>query len=556
MTAHPLLPPSGFPTTLHNVLRRAPLWALVATLAACSQPNDDKQAPSQPVSGGTLRFAISEVVKCLDTVQYADRAAGAIAQQYFENLVFQDEHGQIHPWLAASWKVSDDGLTYVFTLRQDKVFSDGTPFNAEAVKANIDYILQSTSWTRTSLLRVESATVLGPYTVAIKLLEPDSGTLEALADPIVPMQSPTALAQGAKQNCSTPAGTGPFKVAAFDQQTGVTFVRNEHFTQGPPIVAHQGPAYLEKVEYRFITDNAARLAALQSGAVDAIEGANVENTATFQADPSITLITAARKGIADVFFLNRTQAPWTDERVRKAFIHAVDVGTSLKTAFFGQYAPLYSPISSTTTYHIDRPEYYQHDEAKANALLDEAGWTGRDSEGYRTQGGQRLGSTFTLAASEVPALVSTVQQAQQALKKVGFKLDIQQLDGASALASAYGWNYAVVRLSYSKNSPDIQRALFHSAGGATNADGSHKSPTPVLDPTLDHLLEQATRAGDPQQRQALYEQVQARIGELGVLLPIADQQTRLAYKPQVHGLRLWPASNYVALYDVWLAPGH
>lgn len=535
-------------------LRPASLLLVAACLAGCS-PSDNPQAQStQPVAGGTLRLAISEVVKCLDTVQYADRAAGAIAQQYFENLVFQDEAGKIHPWLASAWKVSDDGLTYQFTLRQDKVFSDGTPFNAEAVKTNIDYILQSTSWTRTSLLRVQSATVIDPYTVAIKLLEPDSGTLEAFADPIVPMQSPKALAQGAKQNCSTPSGTGPFKVAAFDQQSGVTFVRNEHFTEGPPTVAHKGPAYLERIDYRFITDNAARLAALQSDAVDAIEGANVENTAAFQADPSIKLITAGRKGIADVFFLNRTQAPWTDERVRKAFIHAVDIGTSLKTAFFGQYAPLYSPISSTTTYHVDTPDLYRHDTAKANALLDEAGWTHRDSEGYRTKDGQRLGSVFKLSASEIPAIVSTVQQAQEALKKVGFKLDIQQLDGASALASAYSWNYGVIRMSYSKNSPDIQRALFHSAGGVRNADGTHKSPTPVLDPTLDQLLERATRAQDPQERQALYQQVQARVGELGVLLPIADQQTRLAYKPQVHGLRLWPASNYVALYDVWLTP--
>ncbi|WP_437884547.1 ABC transporter substrate-binding protein [Pseudomonas sp. LRF_L74] len=530
------------------------LLIVSACLAGCSPSEAPKTTSSEPVEGGTLRFAISEVVKCLDTVQYADRAAGAIAQQYFENLVFQDEAGQIHPWLASSWQVSDDGLTYVFKLREDKVFSDGTPFDAAAVKANIDYILHSTSWTRTSLLRVASASVVEAHTVAITLLEPDSGTLEALADPIVPMQSPKALAQGQKQNCSTPSGTGPFKVAAFDQQSGVTFVRNEHFTQGPPIVAHQGPAYLDKIEYRFITDNAARLAALQSGAVDAIEGANVENTATFQGDPTITLITAARKGIADVFFLNSTQAPFDDVRVRKAFIQAIDIDTALKTAFFGQYQPLHSPISSTTTYHLDSPDYYRFDLVKANALLDEAGWSERDPEGYRLRDGKRLGTVFKLAASEIPALVSTVQQAQESLKKIGFKLDIQQLDGATTLTSAYAWNYGVVRMSYSKNSPDIQRAMFHSESGVANADGSHKSPTPVLDATLDTLLEQATRTADPQQRKVLYEQVQARIGELGVLLPIADQQTRLAYKPQVHGLRLWPASNYVALYDVWLTP--
>ncbi|MFF7710389.1 ABC transporter substrate-binding protein [Pseudomonas sp. NPDC007930] len=527
---------------------------LCGGLLGCSPADEPKTASTGPVAGGTLRFAISEVVKCLDTVQYADRAAGAIAQQYFENLVFQDEHGAIPPWLATDWQVSADGLTYTFNLRHDKVFSDGTAFDAAAVKSNIDYILKSTSWTRISLLRVASAEVLGPYQVAIKLLEPDSGTLEALADPIVPMQSPKAIAQGPAQNCATPSGTGPFKVAAFDQQAGVSFVRNEHFTQGPPIVSHQGPAYLEKVDYRFITDNAARLAALQSGAVDAIEGANVENTAAFSADPSISLITAARKGIADIFFLNRTHAPFDDERVRQAFIKAVDIATALKTAYFGQYPPLYSPISSTTTYHQALPQYYQHDPAQANALLDAAGWTGRDAEGYRTQGGQRLQATFVLAASEIPAIVSTLQQAQEALKQVGFALNIRQVDGATALANAYAWRYDVVRMSYSKNSPDILRAMFHSENATANPDGSHKAPTPVLDATLDHLLEQATRASDDAQRRSFYQQAQARLGELAVLLPVADQQTRLAYKPQVHGLRVWPASNYVGLYDVWLAP--
>lgn len=523
------------------------------TLAACASPESDAPADAGPRRGGVLRFAISEVVKCLDTVQYADRAAGAIAQQYFENLVFQDREGRIHPWLATSWTRSDDGLVYTFEIRRDKAFTDGTPLDAAAVKRNIDYILESTSWTRISLLRVQSAQVIDDHTVAIRLFEPDNGILEALADPIVPIQSPAGIAQGAKQNCLTPSGTGPFKVESFDPQSGVVFVRNPDFAEGPPGTDHRGPAHLDRIDYRFITDNAARLAALQSGAVDAIEGANVENGPVYDRDPSITLLTAARKGIADVFFLNRTRDPWKDERVRKAFIHAVDIDTALRTAFFGRHEPLYSPLSSSTTHHTPYPQFYRRDVQLANRLLDDAGWTGRDAAGYRTRDGVRLESSFKVYASEIPAILSTVQQAQESLKAIGFRLDIEQLDAATSLARGYAWDYGVTRLSYSKNSPDILRALFHSESAVENADGSHRTATPVLDGTLDGLLARATATPDEDERRDLYQRAQHRLGELGVLLPITDQQTRIAHKDHVHGLKLWPASNYVALYDVWLS---
>ncbi|WP_437882335.1 hypothetical protein [Pseudomonas sp. LRF_L74] len=102
---------------------------------------------------------------------------------------------------------------------EDKIFSDGTPFDAVAVKTDIDYILQSTSWTRTLLLRVASASVLDAHTVAITLLEPDSGTLEALANPIVPMQSPKG--QGQKQNCS-PLGHQPVQSGGVRSTLDVT----------------------------------------------------------------------------------------------------------------------------------------------------------------------------------------------------------------------------------------------------------------------------------------------------------------------------------------------
>ena len=121
------------------ILPLIPLCTALALLGC--KPNEQHTAQStQPQQGGTLVYATDREPTCLDPHVAGDMPQVFIAQQYLDSLVSMDSNGQIGPWLATSWEVSPDGLRYTFHLRRDVQFTDGTPFNAEAVKANLDHM--------------------------------------------------------------------------------------------------------------------------------------------------------------------------------------------------------------------------------------------------------------------------------------------------------------------------------------------------------------------------------------------------------------------------------
>ena len=180
--------------------RSLPLLALVSAgallLAGCA-PGGDASDDGTPEAGGTLTYATGDAEPtCLDPHVGGNYQQALVSTQYLESLVSKDSDGAIVPWLADSWEESSDGLSWTFTLRDDVSFTDGTPFDAAAVAANVAHLQDPETLSSTGYLALQKVTgveAVDARTARFDLSEPDSALLESLTQPWLAMESPEAL---------------------------------------------------------------------------------------------------------------------------------------------------------------------------------------------------------------------------------------------------------------------------------------------------------------------------------------------------------------------------
>lgn len=511
-----------------------------------------------PKSGGTLVYATGDAEPtCLDPVSPGNVAQALVSTQYLESLFFQDDNGEIQPWLAKSWKWSKDHLSLDVTLRDDVKFTDGAPLNADTIIENVKYIKDPKTLSSTARLAVEkvkSVEKISEQTARIHLSSPDNALLEHFAQVWVPIQSQKALKRGVEANCLSPVGTGPFKVESWAKQQEVVLVRNENYNTAPPTSQHQGPAYLDKIRWRFLPDNSARYAALQSGEVDVIDVIQPQDEIAAEADPSIDTLVKSRPGHTVNLALNARKEPFNDVKVREAFVRAVDVDAALQSVFLGKVPRSNSYLSTITKFNVQQPEVFSTDVAKANKLLDEAGWTTRDSEGYRTNNGKRL-SVTALQTSIVLVPVAMLEQFQASAKEVGIELKIDQEETAAFSARRNAWDYDLAPNYYTKNSPAVLNLTYTLKNIVAIGTGYHSNSNGITGAAAeeyDKILAEASTTPDEKKRGELYEKAQVLAAKQYPALPISDQQTRLGFRSDVKGVKLISPLSMPQFQDTWL----
>jgi len=536
--------------------RSLPLLALAASgallLAGCTA--DEASGEATPVEGGTLTYATGDAEPtCLDPHVGGNYPQALVSTQYAESLVSKDDDGQIVPWLADSWTEADDGLSWTFELKPGVTFTDGTPFDAAAVAANVAHVQDPATLSSTgylALAKVTGVEAVDDLTARIDLSAPDSALLESLTQPWLAMESPEALTRPQEVNCESPVGTGPFVVESWTKQQQVELSRNDDYSSPPADAAHTGPAHLEEVVWRFIPDSAARYAALQAGQVDVIDNAQPDTLVAAAKDDAISEIDAPRPGASNRLELNSGKAPFDDERVREAFIRGVDVDDAIDSLFFGTAERSYSPLSSAEPLAFSDPSLFEVDADAAGDLLDEAGWTSRDSDGYRTKDGTRLSLTFPVSTNQsIPAEQSLFEQIQAGAKTLGFEVVLQPLDLSSWYGALGSNDYDLVSAPYTKVGPDVLRILFDTAGITPAPSGYFANHAQLSDPALDDLLTRASQTSDADERADLYQQAQEIVLESYTVLPLYDQQNHYLVRSSVSGVRALPPVQAVTLYD-------
>lgn len=548
---------------MHFTRLNAVVFAMTVLLglSGCSEsknkPGKDSAVSGKPVSGGTLIYATDREPSCLDPHSQGDMPQVFIAQQFLDSLVSMDDAGKIGPWLAKSWEVSNDGLRYTFHLRDDVHFTDGVPFDAVAVKANLDHMVDPKTQSGTAgsyLTQYARTEVIDPHTAVVHLSTPYAAFLEVLAQGFLGIQSPKALTRSRNENCESPVGSGPFKVVRWDRQSQVVLERNPDYAWAPPTAQHQGPAYLDKIIWKIIPEASVRFASLQAGDVDVIDALPPEAHGPARYNSDITLLLKDRPGNPTNGAFNTTRVPFNDIRVREAFVRAANVEGALKSVLFGEFKRAGGPLSPVTPFYSREFERAQdYNPQRAAQLLDEAGWTQRDNDGYRTKDGQRLTINVPLADRVSNAERTLWEQVQASVKQVGFAVElIPKSDGAMLQCCGAGWDYDI-RIGYwNTNTPDVLRFLFSSAFINRPGQPYHTNGTGFSNAEFDKIINQALQTQDPTIRRELYFEAQRIISQNYLQLTTIPQSSRLAIYKTAKGVRLEPSLTIPYLYDAWV----
>lgn len=368
-----------------------------------------------PRSGGVLRVAFESDITGGDPYLSRGIQAGYVADNLYSNLVTIDEQLNILPDLAQSWDVEEGGQVYVFHLQRGVRFHDGTVCDAEAVKWNITHVMNPDNNAQQAqfFTMVEAVEAVEAHTLKVRLQYPSSVLLPSLAihgSGGLRIVSPAAYQQWGKDFGLHPVGTGPFRLAKWEQNQAIVLERNpDYFKPGLP--------RLERVELKIIKDGVTRVAALRAGEVDFVNWVPREHAKRLEQDRKIHLWRGPEStGVFIVPTLSRK--PWDDLRVRRAVMgYGLDREAIARTALLGYGRPLMSILSHGLRGHVGLLEMYPYNPDKAKALLKEAGFDEKNPLRY---------TVITHAADPVLPTISTIMKTQ--LEKIGVHISVEVLD--------------------------------------------------------------------------------------------------------------------------------
>lgn len=515
-----------------------------------------EQSPGR--KGGTLRVSAASDAGSFDIHGLSNGNMQWMGRILFDCLVYQDEQGNISPWLAKSWDISEDGKTYTFHLRDDVTFSDGETFNAAALQTNLEQMRDPATKSPLAAAYIapyQDGKVIDDYTFEAHLREPYTPFLDVLAQSWLGMISPKQIREAPKTIAEHPVGSGPFLLQRYTRDQGADFVRRPGYHWAPPVTRHVGEAYLDRIELSYVPEAMIRFTALESGQSDFALDAPAQNAAAIRANPQLVMRSRIRKGNPSrSMTFNVEQPPFDDVRVRRAVAKAIDREGLAWISGFGEFISKADFLAANTRFYQPNNDALAYDINAANALLDQAGWTGRDAQGYRTRNGERLKAT--LLSYDNPAFPASVSVAIQAdLKKVGFDMPIEMLPLTRVTERRYAGKFQALAAGYwHTNTPDGLFVLYHSQSISTPTLIGQNAGK-FQDAALDRVLSAARRSRDPVQLQALYAQAQKRLTETVPAVPSVESQVLTAYGQQVKGVIFDTSHNVPFFTSVWLDRG-
>jgi len=363
----------------------------------------------------TLVVAAGVQFTTFDPLANAHPPAFSVEAAVMETLVARNVKGELVPVLAEDWRVSSDPRVWTFRLRRGVRFQDGTPFNAEAVKANLDRMRdKSLGQPKNSLWTfIEDVRVKSEYEVEVITEQPSGAILALLTDSSANIVSPAALKRFGTQIATNIVGTGPYVFQApWAPGQDIVLVRNEQYWGPKPKV--------QRIVVKEIREALTRQALLERGEVDAVIDLPPEAVLRFQRDPNFVV---RKDGGTRVAFLpfNHSRPPFNDLRVRKAIHHAIDVKAIIKGVLRDLSVPADNLVAPGVVGYTPDPDYHEYSPDKAKALLAEAGYPNGFTTQLVTPDGRYIKDKETMVAI-----------AGQ-LKRVGIQADVVPLEWTTFL---------------------------------------------------------------------------------------------------------------------------
>lgn len=468
----------------------------------------------------------------LDPGIVTDGESFKVTQNVFETLLnFGEEDTTINPGLAKEWEVSEDGLTYTFQLQEGVKFHDGTDFNAEAVIKNInrwkggkeeDFYYFNSMFKAEGEDIIKEVTAEGDYTVVFTLARPQAPFLKNLAMSPFGIGSPTAFEAAGDKFGDNPVGTGPFKFTDWKRNDSITIEKFEDYWQ-------EGLPKLDKVIFRSIPDNSARLNELMAGNIDLADGINPSDGKTVEGDSTLQLIERPSMNIGYLGLTN-TRAPFDNKLVRQAVNYAIDKQAIVDAFFEGRAEVAANPMPPSISGYNDAISPYPYDPEKAKSLLAEAGYDGKEIELW----------AMPVPRPYMPDGAKVAEVIQKNLEDVGIPSKIVTFEWATYLEKAKNGEADAFMLGWTGDNGDADNFIYTLLDKDNIGSNNYAYYT---NEEVHGLLIQAQSETDENVRNELYKKAQEIIHEDAPWVPLAHSTPLLAAKAGVKDFKPHPTGS-------------
>ncbi|HEY0276210.1 MAG TPA: ABC transporter substrate-binding protein [Paenirhodobacter sp.] len=510
-------------------------------------------------AGATLRIAFyrdNTNLVSLDPFQVYWLEHRVVLRNVVESLTDQDQtSGAIIPWLAQSWQISADGLAYTFHLRQGVTFSDGTPFDAAAVKTAFDsnYAFVKAvpaTFGRTYLEGYDHAEVVDPQTVRLVLTKRNAGFLQATSTTNLAILAPASYAKTADERArGALIGTGPFTLDSYTPEVGLTLRRREDYAWPSAAMANRGRAHLAAIEVRYVPEASVRNGQFLQGAFDIIWPRDPfsDLDIAFLTSGGGQIVSRALPGPSLNLFPNTAVGrPLADPAIRAALQKAIDRETYAKGVFSADFPAVQGPYDTTTPYFKPQGDKLGYDPKGAATILDQAGWR-RGTDGWRVKDGQRLTLIRPVQTAETAGDVLLQDQ----LRQVGIELVLNVLVTGDYYAAVKAGNYDLASSYMSRADPAVLQTFLDPRYTNRSALAVNTYPADVL-PRAQALFDAGLAAPSDDERRAAYGRLQDLLIDENIAFPIYERLWQAALAPRVQGFN-WTAEGFAILSDIQIA---
>jgi peptide/nickel transport system substrate-binding protein len=478
-----------------------------------------------PTRGGTLTIGLTNDAKTYDpifSVQFSERYVLYLA---FDTLVKYGPDFTIEPELAESWETAEDGKRIVFALRSGVKFQDGTPFNAAAVKWNIDRRLDAklNSPQREVLApMLASVEIVDPTHVAFNLTAPSPGLFSLLGERAGFMVSPTAWQQRGQDFGSAPIGTGAFVLKEWTRGSRVLLERNPDYWR-------PGLPYLDRIVMQDLGGSIIGVQRLLTGEIDYLDQLAPADVLPIQNRASIVLKPIK---VGRWYFLQwrLDEPPFDNLKLRQAFAHAIDRDRLNAITMRGQGTVSNGPTPPGLWWYDPDLKSCPFDPVRAKALLAEAGHPN--------------GFEYALATAQIPVIQQINQLMQEQLGAVGIRLQLQPVAASEWYPRVVSGaiNLTPSRWTQRADPDGLLYILFHSKGFANT--------TRYKNPRVDALLDKARTIYESSARKKLYAEVQQQIVDDLAIVPLIFGAEYAAMRSAVNGFE-WIPDEIPRFRDLW-----
>lgn len=489
-----------------------------------------------PASGGSVVEALyGGFPGPLNPLFEAEDNARDIDSLVYQGLTTVQDDQSVVPLLAKSWTVSDDRLSYTFTLRQDVRWADGRPFNADDVTFTFD-VLKSPEYDQPTMRFWKDIQVdrLGDYQVRFTLKAPSASFPLALRQGLVARHLfsgvPVKAMPADSHSGALALGTGPFKVRSVsrDRRT-VTLDRNPYFGRPQP--------FLDQVSFRTYPTLGDALDAVSRGEADAVGALQPPQLGALSRRQDLSVRQLRTFSFSAILF-NLTpelSVYFNPPAVRQALVQAVDRRKIISAVLEGQADAAPGPIPPTDwAYSSQAGSKYPYDRDAAARTLDQTGWKVNPQTGLRNRDGRDF--SVSLVTADAFPYRQVAQSVSSQLRQVGVEVKVEPVP-ASVLVGRYvlGRTYQMALVAFDNGPDPDQYSLWHS--GAPKDSLNFASPLLPRQALIDKDLEDGRSAGDRRSRAAAYSDFQDLMQDAAPAVFLFEPHYAYVVSNRVRGLR-------------------